>query len=500
MPRNVIQYYKYNDEFRDHNVGREFCEHTIREIIKDYTKESLFRTFSVFAQSIGLGNDYESILIYQQQQFNIHVNRGLVLIHRQSVCVIQQFLFDSKDEQFGERTDVLIRDLFLLLLCANQLTDIVESETMQIKKSRGKRLFFTNIKSIHFTNNKDDLQAGFRLFREYYQKMISLNRELYNEVIKKEFGFGISEYIKILDLIEERNYPEIFKLFDKFAVIDFEKTFSAWNDRNPKFSIPKEIPFIQKYPLIKINGQYLVTDLHSVFSSLFKNLYRVLLEYDNITFKGDFGKHIIEPTIIELISEIFVDDNVVPLKVGSKNREYGDFGLLLDDSIFLFEIKSSLLNEPSIYTDKYDVFMKIFNDKFVNKEGIKQQVKKIQLIEDNFEHFCSLGKITTDKKYIIYPILVSFDESLMSFCCNWYLSMRFEVLKRICKLNLSNISLANCHSTITFNEMYRMRYVNKSPSDRLKLLKRYSDDVNKNPISFSFYLQDFNAFTISKTN
>ena len=35
-----------------------------RNIIKSYTKESLFRTFSVLAQGIGLGNDYESILTY----------------------------------------------------------------------------------------------------------------------------------------------------------------------------------------------------------------------------------------------------------------------------------------------------------------------------------------------------------------------------------------------------------------------------------------------------
>jgi len=141
--------------------------------------------------------------------------------------------------------------------------------------------------------------------------------------------------------------------------------------------------------------------------------------------------------------------------------------------------------------------MKIFNDKFVKKEGIKQQVTKIQLMENNFEHFCSLSNIPLNR-YKIYPILVSFDESLMSFACNWYLSMRFEVFKKICKLEINKFDIAASHSTMTFNELFRMRYVNKSPSEKLQLLKQYSDDQNKNPIPFSFYLQELNEFTIAK--
>ena len=78
--------------------------------------------------------------------------------------------------------------------------------------------------------------------------------------------------------------------------------------------------------------------------------------------------------------------------------------------------------------------------------------------------------------------------------------MRFEVFKKLCNLQLDKVKLANCHSTITFNEVYRMRYVEKSPSDRLELLKSYSDDENKNPISFSFFLQELNAFKISTEN
>ena len=500
MPNYGKKYYTYLDEFPEQKVGIQFCEHTIKEILKNYDKESLFRTFSSIAQSLGLGNDYESILAYQQLQFNIHPNRNIILIHRLAVNVVFQYLFSTEDEEFGNRKDVLPNDIKLLFLCANQLTEFVENETLDIAKSIGKKLFFTSIKTILFSNTKDDLQGGFMLFKKYYLKIINLNMELYNSVIKDKYGFEISDYVKILELIEQRNYPKVFELFDKYAIVEFNKTYQYWEARQPKFAIPKELAFLQKYPLIKINDEYLVTDIHNLLSSLFKNLYRTLLEYDNISFKGDFGKHIVEPTIIDLIKERFVDENVKALKVGSKKIEYGDFGLLYDDSIFLFEIKSSLMNDASVFTDNYEAFMKIFNDKFVIKEGIRQQVKKIQLIDNNLEHFCSLSGIDPNIKYTIYPIMLSFDESLMSICCNWYLSMRFEVFRKLCKLHLHSIKLANCHSTITFNELYRMLYIEREPSERLKLLKMYSDDINKDPVSISFYLQELGVFKMITAN
>ena len=497
MPNHLLKYYTFHDEFPEQKISKEFCNITVQDIIKTYTKESIFRTMSSLAQAIGLSNDFNELTAFLEKEFGIPKTLKAVIIHRQAICVIYQFLFSLNKDGFGNESQIPKNDVFLLFILANQLTEFVEYERMKITASIPKKIFFANIKEIHFTNNRVDLQAGFYLFKKYYSLIIQLNKEEYNNVITKMFGFEIEEYIKILELIEERNYTEIFSLFDKYAVLDFNDSNQLWNERKLKLPIPNEMPFIQKYPMIKIEKDYLIVDLHSLFSSLFKNLYRTLIEYDNISFKGEFGKKIVEPTIIDLITETFVDSHVKTLKVGSRKFEYGDFGLLHNDCIFLFEIKSSLLNDASIYTNRYDIFMKIFNDKFVKKEGIKQQVTKIQLIENNFEHFCSLSKIPP-KRYTIYPILLSFDESLMSFACNWYLSMRFEVFKRICKLKISKFDIACSHSTLTFNEIFRMRYVDKTPSERLQLLKQYSDDQNKNPIPFSFYLQELNEFTIAK--
>lgn len=499
MPSHLKKYYTFKDEFHI-EVGIDFCLLTIKGILKTYKKETLFRSFSSIAQNIGLGNDFNSILQFQQDQFRIPIHKEALVVHRYATCVIFQFLFSIIDEEYGDIVEINMRDVFLIYILVNQLTEICEGASLNKKKALNKKLFFTNIKQIHYVSNKDDLQAGFYLFKGYYQRIIQLNRELYNRIIEEEFGFNIEEYSRILDLIENRDYPNIFHLLEKFAVISFDKTHEVWEERKPKFDVPHEFPFLQKYPLLKINNSYLVTDLHSVFSSLFRILYQTLLEYDNISFKGDFGKNIVEPTIIDLLTEIFVDQNVRIIKVGSKKFEYGDFGLVLNNDIFLFEIKTSLLNNPAIYTNNYEIFMKIFNDKFVHKEGVSQQVKKIQSIEDNFDHFCSLSGVNKNEKYTIYPILAVFDESLMSFCCNWYLSLRFEVYKRIKKLRIQKIGLAPCHSTATFNEIYRMRYIDKNPSERLGLLKLYSDTKNKLPWSFSFFLQELNVFTLTPAN
>ena len=489
MTNHIKKYYTFSDEFQM-EVGQDFCINTILKIIKTYKKEPLFRAFSSIAMKIGVANDYYKILDLQKEMLNIPTLKKSVIIHRQATCIIFQFLLSIPDQEFGYTEEIRLNDIFLLFILANQISDLKESEHLAVMASSGKKMFFTNIKSIHFTNTKDDLQAGFFLFKKYYKRIVELN--------KYEFSTVISDYIVILETIEDRKYTEIFNLFDKYAVLNFEDSNKAWWAREPKFGIPNEFPFLQKYPLIKIKNEYLVTDVHSIFSSLIKNLYQVLIEYDNILFKGEFGKKVVEKTIIELIVETFVDDKVKELKVGSKKYEYGDFGLLYENYIFLFEIKTSLLNNNTIYTNRYDIFMKIFNDKFIKAEGVHQQVQKIKHIESHFEHFCSLSKIDPKKKYTIYPVLVSFDESLMSFHCNWYISTRFDIFKRICKLKLEKFELAPCHSTVTFNEIYRMRYVERAPSERLMLLKNYSDDRKKMPISFSFFLQDLNAFKLSK--
>ena len=43
MPEHIKKYYTYKDEFPEQDVTKEFCEHTIREIVKTYKKEFIFR-------------------------------------------------------------------------------------------------------------------------------------------------------------------------------------------------------------------------------------------------------------------------------------------------------------------------------------------------------------------------------------------------------------------------------------------------------------------------
>ena len=75
MRRHIKKYYTYGDEFPDLEVSKRFCEETIKQIVKTYKKESIFRLMSYFAQAIGLGNDFNELIKFQQREFNIPPTR-----------------------------------------------------------------------------------------------------------------------------------------------------------------------------------------------------------------------------------------------------------------------------------------------------------------------------------------------------------------------------------------------------------------------------------------
>lgn len=483
------KYYTYLDEIHS-TISPAYCSDYIQKILTSYSQGQFIRLLSHISIEFGLSNNPESILLLQEKQFNVPATKNVYFVHRQATLTLFQFVCSIPSEKFTSKTDISTRDVFLLYILVNQLLEFTEYYAN--KKALGKSLFFTSIKSIHLTQSETDLRGSFELFQQYYVKMVELNKNKYDEIIQDSFCLSIDEFVHVMDLIKGKNYREIFSLFDKFAVVRFEEIYKKWNERTPKLSIPFEISFLEKYPLIKIGNEYFLTDANNLINGLFRIVYEKLFQNDKEGFKSDFGLNIVEPVIIKLLEETFVSEKIKQIKVFSKSYQWADFGLLHNQDIFLFEIKSSILKKEVIYASDYNYFIRNFNDKFVVKEGIKQQVQKILEIEKDYNRFCQVTKIDPKLTYKIHPILLSFDESLQAFCCNWYLSTRFDNLIRICNLKPSKFDLAKNHSTLTFNELFRMKELSKSKEEKISLLKKYSDESDKPPMSLIFYLQYHN--------
>jgi len=482
----VKKYYTFTDETKL-EVTNELCIKEISDILKTYTRETILRMASQTSQDLGTSNDPVRILELQSENFNIPVESDIYLIHRQAILVLLQFTFSFSENEFGQKNEISKREVFLIFTLINSYLELNEYTVSQ--KSLPKKIFFSSIKTVHLMMNEDDLQAAFYFFDKFSSIIESQNLTAFNDIIKEYLDVDITETREIFQKVKNQSYPEIFSFFEKFAVVEYDKIDTYWKNRSPKFDIPFEYNFFNQYPLIKKGEDFLVTDLFNLFNSLFSIVYDILVEVDREKFKGVFGKDIAEPVITKFFNEVFNDDEIKFIKVGSRSREFADIGILHKENIFLFEVKTSIFSRKMLFSTDYDRFIKAFNNKFVLSEGISQQVKRLIDIENNFESFCELGALGTSKKHKIYPILLVFDETLQAFCANWYLSTRFDNIMRAKNFVPSKFSLAKNHSTITFNEMYRLNKLDLSPIQKLELIQKYSDESQKNVMSLTLYNQ-----------
>lgn len=489
MPKPPVKkYYTFTDETKL-EVTNELCIKEISDILKTYTRETILRMASQTSQDLGTSNDPARILELQSERFNIPVSRDVYLIHRQAIIVLLQFTFSFPEDEFGEKNEISTKEVFLLFALINSYLEL--NEYTVSKKSIPKKLFFSSIKTVHLMMNENDLQAAFYYFDKFSSMIESQNLTEFNDIIKDYLGIDIAETRVIFKKVKEQDYPEIFTFFEKFAVIDYEQIDTYWKNRLPKFDIPFEYNLFHQYPLIKIGEDFLVADLFNLFNSLFSIVYGILVEVDREKFKGVFGKDIAEPVISEFIKKIFKDNDekIKFIKVGSRSKEFADIGILYQESIFLFEVKTSIFSRKMLYSTDYDKFIKAFNNKFVLSEGISQQINRLIDIENNFESFCELSALDSSKSYKIYPILLVFDESLQSFCANWYLSTRFDNIKWTKNFIPSKFSLAKNHSTITFNEIFRLNKLDINPIQKLELIQQYADESQKPIMSLTLYNQ-----------
>lgn len=487
MPKlPVKKYYTFTDETKL-EVTNELCIKEIFDILKTYTRETILRMASQTSQDLGTSNDPVRILELQSEHFNIPIESDIYLIHRQAILVLLQFTFSFSEDEFGQKNEISKREVFLLFTLINSYLEL--NEYTVSKKSISKKLFFTSIKTVHLMMNENDIQAAFYFFDKFSSIIESQNLTAFNDIIKEYLDVDITETREIFQKVKDQSYPEIFSFFENFAVVEYDKIDTYWKNRSPKFDIPFEYNFFNQYPLIKKEEDFFVTDLFNLFNSLFSIVYDILVEVDREKFKSVFGKDIAEPVITEFFKEVFKDDEIKFIKVGSSSREFADIGILYKGNIFLFEVKTSIFSRKMLFSTDYDRFIKAFNNKFVLSEGISQQVKRLTDIENNFESFCNLSEIDNSKNYKIYPILLVFDETLQAFCANWYLSTRFENIMRAKNFVPSKFSLAKNHSTITFNEIFRLNKLDKNPIQKLELIQQYSDELQKNVMSLTLYNQ-----------
>ncbi|MFC2082325.1 hypothetical protein ACFLQT_01195 [Bacteroidota bacterium] len=482
----LIKYYTYQDEF-DIHISKEFCEHHIKKIITTYSKKTIFEAISTISIKFSISNDPVHVLNVQKELLNIPIESNVFIFHRQATITIYQFLYQFEDGEYGDSEKINWKDIFLLYIIINSFLDLYE--TINYTISLYKKIFFGNIKNYQFTSNANDLLADYELFKDYYENIDDKDKIRYDEIIFDKINLHLTEYIAALELIRNYNHPNIFEFFENYAVVNFAETNKAWVSREPKFDIPFEIPFFQRKPLIKFNTSHFLIDANFLLNSMSRIVYESLCEYDYQGFKSNWGE-IVEQVIKTRLREIFTHKECREIKVQSINNQYADFGLVSNNNIYLFEIKTSVINTTTLYTNNYHAFKKYYNDKFILKEGVCQQIKMLEKIESDYKKFCEFSKIDKNNEYTIYPILLVFDETLQAFGACHYNSTMFDILMHHRKLSPTNYDLSNHHTTITFHEIFKLKLLGKSKEELIDFVQLYANQQIKPMMSFSLFLQE----------
>lgn len=480
----IKQFYSYEDIYGE-NYNKDFHENLILKELKLFRKEEWIEVIGRIGLNYSLRNELNSIKRLQKELLDFKLNG--IIIHRRCILVFIQFLYSIREEEFSENNKISKKNFLDILLSINSIINLTEDNRGAFQLMRKKKSFFFWFRIVHASFTINDLQGNLLFFEKFYKKLIEIKKyDEYNSLIKEKIGINIKDFIEELrSLIEGEPKIKLLEIVKKIGSIDSDKMHQLWDNRQPKFEIPLEYNFIKKYPVLNIGDKSFIFDKYTLIELLFQNIYSSISSYDNQNFKREFGKKVAEPVITSFLKETFCDgENIKSIKIDTKKYEFGDFALLNEKDIYLFEIKTTFLNIKSKYTVNYSWFFNELEDKLIKKEGVNQQIKKLIRIDEDFEDFCKLSSIDKKIKYTIYPILLLFDESFQAFRCNWYFNYRFSQILKDHKAKFNMIKLSNCNMIITLNELFILSQRFSNKDKRLGKLKNYGK--RKIPSNFCF--------------
>lgn len=481
---NIEQYYTYKDKFgRDISIIETMRK--IKFILSKYKKELILKFLNHLLKKFADGNTIENIDKIQIELINLSIDKYKI-IHERAYFVLFQFFYEIENYN-EEDSSIIINqiDVLNLFLLVNHLLDKNEYKSIELDNAEIPiELLMASFKmSTDFIDPKD-IRIQNDLFIKFYEMIYTYNESKnYDKILIDKTGLSLKEFIEILHKfknLEKQAFKNLFKKLEKSSALKYEKTHETWINRSPMLRIPFDYRFLEQYPLIKKEDDYYITSFSLLMRSIIMKPYHILSEEtknQRPSFRYFFTKNIAEPTIRKLILEIFQCPKIKEINVCSENNEYADFGILIEESIFLFEIKSVFMGLEIRYTDDKDKFKMEFEKRYIlNDSGKHQQINQILKIENEFDKFIDLTGLDKNLKYKIFCIELVFDEVLKSIGFNPFnIYIRDKFNKEI-KMDIDkfkNINPYHLNILITFNEMMFLNELLKDPYKKFLVLKNF---------------------------
>lgn len=496
MRKDSLPYYTYYDEFKL-NISIEDALERIYFIFSNYQKKIILGFITNFINEIGFDHSVENLKVVHMKYFKRDDKN---IIHRRSVHLLAQVFFSFNNFSEENNNELTYVDVSILFLLANQILDITEGSDY----SSDLRVLFNSYKFSNDLVNDHDVLCSFYFYAKFYKELTnSPNRDEFNKLLKEKLNITIIKYSQILEDRSSNKKTISKKFLKKLFTLNINLTFTKWQKREPIINIPFEYRMLETFPLIYYKKPllkffpllffktetYCVCDPHFMMNSIAKKIYNTL---STIKFRSEFGI-VAEKVIREYMEGNLVNSNCKFINLerkdlnGKKEYEYGDFGILIENMLFLFEIKAGILGLEKKYESNIDEFQKNFNSRYVDKKGVRQQIKILKEIDKNFELFCSTANINLNKKYQIIPVLLFLDDEFIAAGLNKYVGNEFRRILPEYEIKGKNIFLPENNSSLTLNELKLAIDRLKSPEKVLETIFKYNNNFHNRKISLLCY-------------
>lgn len=405
----------------------------IKLLFGKYNRNLILEFLGYVSKEIGFENNPQASKKLQNE-FGIDING--FLIHTRSILVLFQVFYETK--KFNEdylQSQVDNNDIFLLFLYANQI--LTKTDSPFEKNSNSVVTIGHLISTMRmYIGSIIPFEVGLihEIFLNFYNTLIDTDKySEYNEIIIKHTGISISRFIEILISFKKQKTPaDIFRIYDKFAVLNYDKIYYQWENRNPKIKLPLDYRFIEQLPLIKKDNQYYAPSMIMLFIGFIRKIYHVLSFDENSkqNFRGFWGANVVEPVIKNLLMRTFENDEV---KINLTNTqkiigvELSDAMIINNDDIYLIEIKSGYMALNNRYSDNPSEFKKNFEEKYVFNDSNKHQlINQLDIFHDNYDKIVDIFGLNKETNYKVFSVSLVFDEALSMMGFKRYLGKTFN--------------------------------------------------------------------------
>ena len=469
-----MRFYTYEDEYKV-DISKNECELKIYEIFSKYRKDIILAFIGHVAKNIGLDSSFENISKVQKDMIGIGANVDAI-IHRRGLLALVQYFYEFDDYSDNDTRVILdAKDVFNLFLLINQILNKTEYQTQEANNDEIPiEILQASMRMSIDLLTKNDIVLANDNFIKFYEKMKQhKDYETFNNILFKNTSLFLDDFLEILKKFKNREkISDIFNLFEKFSVLKYEDIFSKWHNRIPKIKMPLDYRFLEQYPLIKKDDKFYPVDALLIFYSTIRKVYHLLSSTEiSKSFRNTFTKEIAEPVVKEQIEKIFKSDDMIILDTNSPGYEYSDSAIMNENTIILIEIKSAYMGLEIRYTDDRQKFKTEFDKRYIFLEGKHQQIKQLKNIQNNIEKFVKACNIEKKEKYIIFSLLVVFDESLSAIGFNNYIRQQFHKKYIDEIVETDQLKIFPFNAVITFNELNLLLKNTIDTNTRLSLLK-----------------------------